>query len=288
MTALRLNSQTTVVRPVTETDTRNILKLLENSWRVHIRMAWNSLRRKLKTMPGVLAEDQVGVRGFMMVEAQPPGVAVIVAAGLRDTWGVRPFLGAILPKIEQIAQEQNLSALAYIGYENWLIEELQAYGFEAREWIVTFERFGNRFPPSISTPAHLRMAHRDDLPALLSLDELAFDHLWRKSVGYFSEALAYAGSFVVAEMAGQVVGYEWCEVHHQRAHLTRLAVHPYYQGQGIGSQLLRQAITDVLAQGVNFITLNTQENNQRSRALYTRFGFVNTQQRVPVLWKILP
>ncbi|MCP3907878.1 MAG: GNAT family N-acetyltransferase, partial [Oceanicoccus sp.] len=45
--------------------------------------------------------------------------------------------------------------------------------------------------------------------------------------------------------------------------------------------------SDALAGGVNLITLNTQENNHRSRALYERFGFVDTKQRIPVLWKDL-
>jgi ribosomal-protein-alanine N-acetyltransferase len=66
-----------------------------------------------------------------------------------------------------------------------------------------------------------------------------------------------------------------------------LAIHPDYQGLGIGAQLLSRAISDALANGVTFITLNTQETNRRSRALYRRFGFVQTKQRVPVLWKDL-
>src|SRR6185295_4662645 len=112
-------------------------------------------------------------------------------------------------------------------------------------------------------------------------------HIWRKSVGNFNEALASADSFAVAELGGQIVGYEWYERYHKHAHLTRLAVHPAYQSRGIGTQLLHAAITDALANGVNMITLNTQEDNNRSRALYERFGFVYTQQRMPVLWKNL-
>jgi ribosomal-protein-alanine N-acetyltransferase len=73
----------------------------------------------------------------------------------------------------------------------------------------------------------------------------------------------------------------------RQAHLTRLAVHPDYQGQGLGAQLLYRAITDALGRGCSLITLNTQENNYRSQALYQRFGFVYTRQRIPVLWKTL-
>lgn len=287
MSALFVGNPKTITRPVLERDARMILRLLEESWRVHLRLSRYNMEQKLRYIPGVLAEDQVGLRGFMLVEPQPPEAAVIIAAGLRDTWGVKPFLEMLLPEAEQIAQRNNVAALVYLGYEEWLIKSLPQYGFEPKDWILTFERQNSDSPPTIPALAHIRTAHRNDLPILLSLDNIAFDHLWRKSAAHFGEALAYANSFSVAEVDGQIVGYEWCDIHQHRAHLTRLAVHPAYQGQGIGGQLLQQAVVDVLSQGVSSITLNTQETNQRSRALYTRFGFVDTQQRIPVLWKML-
>ncbi len=127
----------------------------------------------------------------------------------------------------------------------------------------------------------------NDLPTLLTLDRLAFSHIWHKSFGNLSEALAKAASFAVALVDEQIVAYEWCEIYKEHAHLTRLAVHPDYQGHGIGAQLLYQAIIDALDEGADLITLNTQEENHRSRALYERFGFVDTKQRMPVLWKDL-
>ncbi|MEW5959537.1 MAG: GNAT family N-acetyltransferase, partial [Chloroflexota bacterium] len=111
--------------------------------------------------------------------------------------------------------------------------------------------------------------------------------IWQKTVHKFSEALAMGDSLMLAEINGQVVGYEWCEIHPRQAHLNRLAVHPDYQGRGIGAQLLHRALSDVRARGVHKITLNTQEHNHRSIALYQRFGFELTGQRLPVLVKTL-
>ena len=286
MSALALNHETTV-RPITNKDGRQIFRLLETAWRVHTRMVWSSLKMRLTQLPGLLVEDQAGLRGFMLIEPHPPKTGVIIAAGLRDTWSVTPYLTLLLPKIEQLAREAALSSLTYVGYETWLMDVLPEFGFEVREQIILFERFGDGSPPDTAQPATLRLAHRDDLAAIRALDALAFDHLWHKPSAYFNEALAVAGSFVVAEMEGQIVGYEWCEMHEKRGHLTRLGIHPAYQGRGIGGQLLRRAIIDALHQGVNLITLNTQENNRRSQALYTRFGFVQTAHRVPVLGKDL-
>lgn len=275
------------VRAITQGDLRSIMRMVDTAWRVHIRVPPVELGAKIKAMPGFLAEDQAGLRGFIVLEPQRPHVALIIAAGLRDSWSVKPYLDLLLPEIEQAVQTEGLPAVAHIGNVAWLVDDLQARGFEIREWIVAFERHGSDLPPDVLKPALIRSVHYSDMPTLLALDNLAFNHIWRKSVGNFNEALAKADSFALAELDGKVVGYEWFERYHKHAHLTRLAVHPAYQGRGIGAQLLHTAITDALASGVNMITLNTQENNQRSRALYERFGFVFSQQRMPVLWKEL-
>lgn len=275
------------VRAITQSDLPRIMRMVDTAWRVHIRVPPVELGAKIRAMPGFLAEDQAGLRGFMVMEPQRPHVALIIAAGLRDSWSVRPYLDLLLPEIEEAVQTEGLPAVAHIGNVAWLVDDLQGRGFEIREWIVAFERHGSDLPPAVSQPALIRPAHYSDMSTLLALDGLAFNHIWRKSAGNFNEALAKADSFAVAEVNGQIVGYEWFERYHKHAHLTRLAVHPAYQGRGIGAQLLHTAITDALDSGANMITLNTQENNERSRALYERFGFVFSQQRMPVLWKEL-
>jgi ribosomal-protein-alanine N-acetyltransferase len=287
MSAPFLKRDASQVRAITQSDLRSIMRMVDTAWRVHIRVPPVELGAKIKIMPGFLAEDQAGLRGFIVMEPQRPHVALIIAAGLRDTWSVRPYLDLLLPQIEQAVQAEGLPAVAHIGNVAWLVDDLQARGFETREWIVAFERHGVEPPAPVPAPALIRSAHYSDMPTLLILDSLAFNHIWRKSAGNLNEALARADSFAVAELDGQIVGYEWYERYHKHAHLTRLAVHPAYQGRGIGAQLLHAAITDALASGVNMITLNTQENNYRSRALYERFGFIYSQQRMPVLWKEL-
>ena len=288
MFALTANKQATRVRVINQGDVRNILRLIDTSWRVHIRISPVELAAKIQVMPGFLVEDHVGLRGFIMIEAQRPNVALIIAAGLRDTWGIRPYLDLLAPEVEHAALAENLFTLVHIGGVSWLTEELWQRGFETREWVVAFERRRNgSLPLPPQQPAFIRSAHRKDLSAILALDGLAFDHIWRKSVGNFNAALASATSFSVAEMDHRVVGYAWCDMYRRHAHLTRLAVHPHYQGYGIGAQLLHQALSDVLAQGADLITLNTQESNNRSQALYERFGFVHNKQRMPVLWKDL-
>jgi ribosomal-protein-alanine N-acetyltransferase len=288
MCAFAAEKKQTIVRKIRTGDLRGLLRLIDANWRVQLRLSPHELPAKIKHIPSFLAEDGVGIRGFMMIEPSSSNIAIIAGVGLRDTWSVTPFLDLILPQIQQTARELNLKGLVYIGNASWLSDELERHGFETREWVAAFEREGAAPPPHpVLVPATLRQAHFNDLPFLLALDNLAFEHIWHKSAGNFSEALVQAGSFQVALLDNKVVAFEWSEMYGKHAHLTRLAVHPAYQGQGIGAQLLYQAIIDVLGQGATRITLNTQENNQRSQLLYERFGFVNTGYRMPVMWQDL-
>lgn len=289
MSAFATNRQNTIVRPIEpRRDLRRLLRLVDMAWRVHLRVSPLELNTKINAVPSFLAEDKVGLRGFMIMEPLQSEIGLIIAAGLRDTWSVKPYLDLLLPQIEQAALDNKLRALVFISKAPWLIDELQAQGFETREWLMGFERAGIEPPAKpIHTSALLRTAHIDDLPDLLALDQLAFGQLWHKSPSSIGVALAGALSFMVAMLDDQLVAYEWCDIYERHAHLTRLAVHPDYQGRGIGAQLLYRAIRDALEAGADQITLNTMESNQRSRALYERFGFVDTMQRLPVLWKDL-
>ncbi|MCG3207889.1 MAG: hypothetical protein FOGNACKC_01489 [Anaerolineae bacterium] len=285
MCSLATNRESTLVRPLRPGDIHQLNRLISSDWRVQLRIVPSELLTKIRSLPGFVAEDRVGLRGFIMFEPLPSQMGLLVATGLRDTWRVEPYLDLLLPPVQQSARANGLGALAYIGNAEWLVDHLKSRGFQVREWIVAYERAGSSLPPHLSpTPALLRTAHFNDLPALLNLDDLAFEHIWHKSAGNFSEALARADSFTVALIDNHIVAYQWSELYGKHAHLTRLAVHPDYQGRGIGAQLLHRAITDSLSLGADWITLNTQENNRRSQALYERFGFVNTRQRIPVLW----
>lgn len=290
MSAFATNRQNTIVRPIEpRRDLRRLLRLVDMAWRVHLRVSPLELNTKINAVPSFLAEDKVGLRGFMIMEPLQSKIGLIIAAGLRDTWTVKPYLDLLLPQIEQAALDNKLRALVFISKAPWLIDELQTQGFETREWLMGFERPGIEPPakPARTSSAGLRTAHIDDLSDLLALDQLAFGQLWHKSPSSISVALAGALSFMVAMLNDQLIAYEWCDIYERHAHLTRLAVHPDYQGRGIGAQLLYRAIIDALEAGADQITLNTMESNQRSRALYERFGFIDTKQRLPVLWKDL-
>jgi ribosomal-protein-alanine N-acetyltransferase len=280
--------KSTSVRPLTQRDKKAISAFIKSAWRVHLRLYPDELTAQLDRFSGFLAEDAVGLRGFIIMDPLQAGIGLLVATGIRDTWNTTPFLDLLLPRIVQAARDHQLTTLIHIGNTPWLIDELKNRQFAPCDWLLAFERVDDTLPPPPKiASARLRTAHVSDLPELMELDNLAFEHIWHKSGSNISEALAQAASFTVAVVDNKIVAYQWCEMFDRHAHLTRLAVHPQYQGRGIGAQLLHQAITESLNMGADIITLNTQENNQRSQRLYQRFGFVSTRQRIPVLCRDL-
>ncbi|RME71138.1 MAG: GNAT family N-acetyltransferase [Chloroflexi bacterium] len=286
MTIPATNRQSTTIRAIRPADAPRLVGLMESAWRVAIRISPVEFHSRIRTLPGVLAEDPVGVRGFIQIEAAPP-LAFLVALGVRDTWHLTPYLDLLLPAVEKLARRLQADRLVYIGGDEWLIQPLLDRGFTAHEWVTTLERPADLPLPAVAAVARLRTAHRLDLSRLTHLDALAFGELWHKAIGQLAEGLAQAALFLLAEMEGQIVGYIWCDIYRSHAHITRLAVHPAYQGRGIGRQLLHCVLSEAIAQGAARITLNTQEHNLRAMTLYRRFGFTPTDMRMPLLVKPL-
>ena len=60
--------------------------------------------------------------------------------------------------------------------------------------------------------------------------------------------------------------------------LDNIAVHPDYQGLGIGRALLERADAEALCQGYGALRLYTHETMTENIALYTRNGWVETHR----------
>ncbi|AFY90831.1 ribosomal protein S18-alanine N-acetyltransferase [Chroococcidiopsis thermalis] len=140
------------------------------------------------------------------------------------------------------------------------------------------------------------------LPAVLELDNLCFGKLWtleayqREIDSPNSELL---GLFLEKnqdnqdEEAGEQVGnyqlpttnYQLPTTNYQllamgcfwaildEAHITLLAVHPDYQGRGLGQALLWGLMQAARDRALERATLEVRESNQPAISLYSKFGF---------------
>lgn len=134
----------------------------------------------------------------------------------------------------------------------------------------------------------VRPAEMADLFAVSRIEKRSFPQPWPYSA--FERSLS-APAFLVAENAGgeesdteSVVGFVVGDVvpNHGRplAHVKDIAVTPERRDEGIGTTLLRVALTRLGDIGARTVKLEVREGNRVARSLYRQFGF-EFLRRVP-------
>jgi ribosomal-protein-alanine N-acetyltransferase len=114
------------------------------------------------------------------------------------------------------------------------------------------------------------------LSAVLELDLLCFGGLWTME-GYQRELDSPNSDLLGlsipinpnASLLG--MGCQWAIL--EEAHITLLAVHPDYQGQGLGQALLISLLTAAYENGLERATLEVRAANKPALSLYQKFGF---------------
>jgi [ribosomal protein S18]-alanine N-acetyltransferase len=71
----------------------------------------------------------------------------------------------------------------------------------------------------------------------------------------------------------RLVGYAGLWLMVDEAHVTTIAVHPKYRGEGLGELLLLQMIDTALEIGARWLTLEVRKSNEIAQALYRKYTF---------------
>lgn len=127
-------------------------------------------------------------------------------------------------------------------------------------------------------PDHL-VVDGDDLNrnVLLSIDRAAFSDFWRFDRHGLDEAIDATASsriLVIRDTDGGATGFAVVGFGSAIAYLQRVAVHPKWQGRGMGRSLVRAAARAAHREGARVMLLNTQFDNQAAIDLYTSEGYV--------------
>jgi ribosomal protein S18 acetylase RimI-like enzyme len=176
--------------------------------------------------------------------------------------------------------------VAVIAMQSWLQRILADSGFESRQQIVMLEwhhgSASQLWSESEAQAIRIRKMTQADLPAVQSVDAASFDPLWQNSLETLQRAFSQSLLATVAETEAGLVGYQISTGSGQRAHLARLAVHPNWQGRGMGRALLRDLFSKLVNNGIYKLSVNTQNDNVISLGLYQRMGFLRTGEQYPV------
>jgi ribosomal-protein-alanine N-acetyltransferase len=123
----------------------------------------------------------------------------------------------------------------------------------------------------------IRQAERADLLAVHRIEQEAFPQPWPFDA--FEQSLGRPGFLVAVTAAPDpgIVGYVVADSvpNHGRplGHVKDIAVHADHRGQGIGTALLRRALSVLRTEGAASVKLEVRESNERARSLYREQGF---------------
>lgn len=213
----------------------------------------------------------------------PPGVAWVrlFAHGrqisVEDAWSM--LWGTARDEITKSGGVQ----VGVIAIQDWLRNTLVQSGFEQPQNIVLLEWRSRPLSP-LSLPADVRLRPMtvNDLPEVVQIDADAFNPFWHNSLDALSRAFLQALSATVIEENEHLSGYQISTGNSTGAHLARLAVRKELQGRGFGAALVKDLMIQMQQRGALRVTVNTQNDNLSSLALYQTLGFVRTGEEYPV------
>ena len=122
-------------------------------------------------------------------------------------------------------------------------------------------------------PITIRPAAESDLPALAALELACFSHPWsEKSLAATLDS--GRSLFLLAEQAGEPLGYLGMEYVLDEGGITNVAVFPAYRRQGIADALIKELLRRAGGLGLATVTLEVRAGNAAAIALYQKNGFV--------------
>jgi ribosomal protein S18 acetylase RimI-like enzyme len=260
-----------------------ITRLLVSSEYIYQRFTQEELKHILRSYPSVGLANGSTLRGFLLSQTVNPPSAWIGGFGVSwsESRAYLRFLDLLLEPLVDRLREREVHNLYYSGNDvqnDWLRDPLLDRGFTPFRQLYAYDKFDYHIPSAGNQNVQIRRAELRDIPALLGLEELCFEQIWRYDASSFVDIMHTHPYFVVAELAGQMVGYQFNALDGEYGYLVRIGVHPELHSQGIGARLMAEAVRFFQSAHSIRIMLNTQEENTHAHRLYEWFGFVRIQQ----------
>jgi len=164
-------------------------------------------------------------------------------------------------------------------------EPFLAAGFVEHESLHLLEHDLVSLPAQPADSIRHRPGRRSDLRAVLDIDHHSFDPFWaldRQSLNSARKATP-VHRYRVATANRKLQAYSITGRAGRSSFLQRLAVDREARGQGIGSQLVIDALRWAIGEGAQRMLVNTQVSNDKALGLYERLGFVLSDEQLKVL-----
>lgn len=267
-----------------------MLTLFQQRPRQHVHLDWKGLDAWL-TDPSLhcwvrrrngAIQSLLGATVYLPPAGQGDGTAWLRLILPATPIGTDPSLETIWQALCHDLARAGVKEIALLELDPWIASLGASWGFKRVNAIVTMRREDGDIPAPPAPPLRIREVTLSDLDRVAEIDAAAFEPLWRYDLATLEAAYPNAATFSLLEREGEALGYQLSTRHGNIGHLTRLAVVPKAQGQGLGGLLIGEMFRHFAGLEITTFTVNTQEDNHRSQRLYRRLGFEFIGSGVPV------
>lgn len=278
-------SEQLIIRPANPEDRPVLSAELDHADHVFYHLDWSSPLDWIGKQPFWVVEDARGICAALALIEEPAGIAWLRMYACRRGVSPEEHWETLMSKCLAHFDPQNMPTIAALGLKEWLIPLLTGVGFLYHQSIVTLYRELNDrgeddlpIPPSV----FIRPMEEEDLPRVAAIDQQAFEPIWQNSLPQIEISFQRARYATVAEVDGQVVGFQISTSNLFSVHLARLAVLPSHTRQHIGFALVADLIQRCKRDGCWELSVNTQNDNHASLSLYQKIGFKRSDQSFSV------
>jgi ribosomal protein S18 acetylase RimI-like enzyme len=265
------------IRTALNSDRSRLANLIHFGSHIHQHLDWKSPLDWIGSKPYPLLERNGGLLAAFACPPELPNFTWIRLLAISNNISLLQAWRLLWDAAIDELSETGVIGVAALSLQGWFNEILEISEFHHTDNVIVFMSDNME---SIPRPKRVDILIRpmvlDDLPVVAKIDNTAFTLEWANSI--YSLELAFQQSSItsVAEMDGEIVGYQFSTSSTIGGHLARLAVKIDFQGQGIGYCLVHDVLNEFRNKGVKHVTVNTQQSNQSSIALYARAGFRTT------------
>ena len=278
------NLRQLTVRPVSDKDLQRLANLIHFEAHVHRHLDWRAPLDWVGYHPYLVAEHNNEILAALACPPDPPAVAWIRLFATSSEISVKLAWEELwYAAYDQICNLSDAVLVAAIPLQNWFRKLVEKSEFKrSHDVIVLSWRRAPRPAVTRAHPGFIRTMELRDIHAVEELDRAAFGLIWQNSYSSLEVAFRQSAVATVLEDDGEIIGYQISTSTPVGGHLARLGVLPQYQGRGIGYAILDDLLVQFERRGAQSVTVNTQNDNLSSLALYKKAGFKRTGEEYPV------
>jgi len=113
----------------------------------------------------------------------------------------------------------------------------------------------------------------ENIDEVIKVENLSFSIPWSKNAFIQEITGNKFARYICAKINGKVVGYAGMWKICDEGHITNVAVHPEFRGNGLGNALVEHLINMAKREGIASMTLEVRQSNVVAQKLYEKYGF---------------